>query len=144
MPRFDSGNPRGDKVSRYQDDIEDITTHSNKRRGFRVFSEFFKTRRVNSVIFPETILGKLEPIWDKDIEPVLVAEFGCRSTLHIIFYLGKRQDEIIMEIWDPNYVNTKPSQVFSITGVPDYATKLFAKSRSQAEISVLKDCELKY
>ncbi|TAD92913.1 MAG: hypothetical protein EAZ98_24615, partial [Oscillatoriales cyanobacterium] len=38
--------------------------------------------------------------------------FGLVETLYVIFYLGKNQDEIIMEIWDHNYFDAKPSQVF--------------------------------
>ena len=85
------------------------------------------------------MVEKLEPIWEQEIEPVLISEFGRRSTLYVIFYIGKKQDEIIMEIWDPNYIDVKPSQVFSIEGVPEYASRHFPRNRSQAEIGVLED-----
>ena len=137
MPRFDPRNPKQNKVSEFQDSVQDVS--SNKRKSFRVLTEVFRRQQKNSALSPEIVLEKLEPIWEREIEPVLVSEFGRRSTLYVIFYLGRKQDEIIMEIWDPNYINKKPSQVFSIEGVPEYATRHFPRNRSQAEIGVLED-----
>ncbi|MEZ2226831.1 hypothetical protein [Microcoleus sp.] len=66
-----------------------------------------------SDILPEVFLEKiLKPNWETTIIPSLIAEFGLVETLYVIFYLGKNQDEIIMEIWDRNYFDAKPSQVF--------------------------------
>lgn len=66
-----------------------------------------------SDILPEVFLEKiLKPKWETTIMPSLIAEFGLVETLYVIFYLGKNQDEIIMEIWDCNYFDAKPSQVF--------------------------------
>lgn len=66
-----------------------------------------------SDILPEVFLEKiLKPKWETTIMPSLIAEFGLVETLYVIFYLGKNQDEIIMEIWDRNYFDAKPSQVF--------------------------------
>jgi|GEM_PF-1444793 len=138
MPRFEQKNPKRDKASEFQDSAEDVTVYGNKPRGFRVFIEMFRRQQKNST-FPEIVLEKLEPIWERSIEPILVFEFGRGSTLYVIFYLGRKQDEIIMEIWDPNYIKTKPSQVFSIEGVPEYATRHFPRNRAQAEIGVLED-----
>jgi hypothetical protein len=139
MPRFEPKNPKRDKASEFQDRVEDVTVYGNRSRGFGVFIEMFRRPQKNSTIFPEIVLEKLEPIWERSIEPLLISEFGRRSTLYVIFYLGGKRDEIIMEIWDPNYINTKPSQVFSIEGVPEYATRNFPINRSQAEIGVLED-----
>lgn len=136
MPKFE---PKRDKASEFLDSAEDITIYTNRRRGFGVFTEMFRIQQKNSVIFPEIILEKLEPIWEQEIEPILVSQFGRGSTLYVIFYLGKKREEIIMEIWDPNYIDVKPSQVFSIEGVPEYATRHFPRNRSQAEIGVLED-----
>ncbi|OCQ91404.1 hypothetical protein BCD67_23610 [Oscillatoriales cyanobacterium USR001] len=135
MPRFE---PKRDKTSEFLDSV-DATVYANKSRGFGVFTEMFRRQQKNSATFPEIILEKLEPIWERQIEPVLVSQFGRGSILYVIFYLGKNQDEIIMEIWDPNYIDAKPSQVFSIEGVPGYAVKHFPRNRSQAEIGVLED-----
>ncbi|MEK0180173.1 MAG: hypothetical protein EAZ78_15475 [Oscillatoriales cyanobacterium] len=66
-----------------------------------------------SDILPEVFLEKiLKPKWETTIMPSLIAKFGLVETLYVIFYLGKNQDEIIMEIWDHNYFDAKPSQVF--------------------------------
>lgn len=137
MPRFDPRNPKQNKVSEFQDSVQDVS--SNKRKGFGVFTKMFRRQQKNSATFPEIVLEKLEPIWETQIEPILVSQFGRGSILYVIFYLGRKQDEIIMEIWDPNYIDVKPSQVFRIEGVPEYATRHFPRNRSQAEIGVLED-----
>jgi len=139
MPKFDPRNPKRDRASEFQDSVEDGRIYGNRRSGFGIFTEMFRRQQKNSAMFPEIVLEKLEPIWEQEIEPVLISEFGRRSTLYVIFYIGKKQDEIIMEIWDPNYIDVKPSQVFSIEGVPEYATRHFPRNRSQAEIGVLED-----
>lgn len=139
MPRFDPKNQRRDQASEFQDSFKDDSSSSNQSRGFNRVFDIFRRQKKDSVLFPEIVLEKLEPIWEREIEPILIEEFGRQSTLYIIFYLSKKRDEIIMEIWDPNYVNTKPSQVFMIQGVPGAALKYFPKNRSQAEIGILQD-----
>ncbi len=139
MPRFEPREPKHNKASEFLDSLEDNTIYINTRRGFGVFTEMFRRQQKNSSIFPEIILEKLDPIWEREIEPILVSQFGRGSTLYVIFYLGKKREEIIMEIWDPKYVDVKPSQVFSIEGVPEYANRHFPRNRSQAEIGVLED-----
>lgn len=139
MPRFEPKDPKNKKASEFLDSVEDVTTYTNRRRGFRVFTKMFIRQQKSSPIFPEIVLEKLEPIWEREIEPILVSQFGCGSTLYVIFYLGKKPEEIIMEIWDPKYIDVKPSQVFSIEGVPEYATRNFPRNRSQAEIGILDD-----
>jgi hypothetical protein len=147
MPRFDPIDPRKqkrNKTSDFIDSAKDVNVYGDQvygknRRGFGAFTEMFTRQQKNSAGSPEIILEKLEPIWERSIEPVLIREFGRRSTLYIIFYQGKNREQIIMEIWDPKYVNQKESQVFSIEGVPEYVTRYFPKNRSQAEIGVLAD-----
>lgn len=147
MPRFDPIDPRKQKrakTSEFIDSVEDVSVYGDRvyeenRRGFGAFTEMFTKQQKKSAGSPEIILEKLEPIWERQIEPVLIREFGRRSTLYIIFYQGKYRDQIIMEIWDPKYVNEKESQVFSIEGVPEYATRYFPRSRSQAEVGILAD-----
>ena len=137
MARLDPKKPKHDRASEFLNSVEDVTIYRNQRKGFTTVSELFRRQQKNS--FTEIVLEKLDPIWEQEIEPVLVSQFGRSSTLYVIFYLGRKQDEIIMEIWDPKYIDAKPSQVFRIEGVPGYATKHFPKNRSQAEISVLED-----
>ena len=136
MPRFDSRDIRKEKRNKTSDFIDSAEDGQN-RRGFGAFTEMFTKQQRNSAGSPEIILQKLEPIWERSVEPVLIREFGRRSTLYIIFYQGKNREQIIMEIWDPKYVNEKESQVFSLEGVPEYTARYFPRSRSQAEIGIL-------
>lgn len=110
MPRFDPKHPQQNKVSEFQDSVRDVS--NNKNKSLNVFTDMFKRQEKHSVMPPESVLEKLALIWEKEIEPVLISEFGRCSTLYVIFYLGRKQDEIIMEIWHPEYYDTKPSQVF--------------------------------
>lgn len=139
MPRFDPIPPKPDNVSSFQDSADSDSAHSSERRGFVRFSETVRRKKRNSTVFSEFILEKLEPIWEKEIEPVLISEFGRRSTLYVIFYLKQEQNQVLMEIWDPNYVETKPSQVFIIDNVSKSITKHLPVNRSQAEIEILTD-----
>jgi hypothetical protein len=139
MPRVDPIPPKRDNVSNFQDSADNDAAHTSKRRGFVRFSEIVRRQQRNSKAFPEFILEKLEPIWEEEIEPILISEFGRRSTLYIIFYLKQVQDQVVMEIWDPNYTETKPSQVFRIDNVPKSITNYLPVNRSQAEIGILTD-----
>ncbi|UXE63241.1 MAG: hypothetical protein KA717_11635 [Woronichinia naegeliana WA131] len=139
MPRVDPIPPKRDSVPNFQDSADNDAAHTSKRRGFVRFSEIVRRQQRNSKAFPEFILEKLEPIWEEEIEPVLISEFGRRSTLYIIFFLKQEQNQVVMEIWDPNYVETKPSQVFRIDNVPKSITNYLPVSRSQAEIGILTD-----
>jgi len=60
---------------------------------------------------PDVLEKKLKPIWEEKIKAILISEFELGETLYVIFYLGTNQHEIIMEIWAPEYFNTKPSEV---------------------------------
>lgn len=147
MPRFDSMDPRKqkrNKTSDFIDSAEDVNVYGDRvyeknRKGFGVFTQMFIGQQKNSAGSLEIILEKLKPIWDTSIAPTLIAEFGIRSTLYVIFYRGRNREQIIMEIWDPKYVEVKPSQVFSIEGITDSVTRYFPHDRSQAEIRVLAD-----
>jgi hypothetical protein len=147
MPRFDPLNPKKtnrDKTSEFIDSAENSNSYSEKvygqkRRSFGVFTQMFIGQQKKSAVSLEIILEKLEPIWDTAIEPSLIAEFGARSTLYVIFYRGRNREQIIMEIWDPKYIEVKPSQVFIIEGITDSVTRYFPYDRSQAEIRVLTD-----
>lgn len=137
MPRFDPKKPKPDRASEFVASVEDVTIYRHPSKSLSLVSELLRRQQKNE--FTEIILEKLDSIWEREIESVLVSEFGRGSTLYVIFYLSRKQDEIIMEIWDPNYVNVKPSQVFGIEGVPEYAARHFPKNRSQAEIGILSD-----
>jgi hypothetical protein len=139
MPRVDPIPPKRDNVSNFQDSADNDAVYISKRRFLVRLREIFGRQQRNSTVFPEIILEKLEPIWEEEIEPVLILEFGRYSTLHIVFYVKQGQDQVVMEIWDPNYIETKPSQVFRIDNVPKSITRDLPKNRSQAEISVLSD-----
>ncbi|MGK7927022.1 MAG: hypothetical protein AB4290_17565, partial [Spirulina sp.] len=125
MPRFNPKNPKRDKVSEVQDTFEGIRDDSNskKLKRFNVFTNLWRKQHKNLDVLPEIILEKLEENWHPEIEPTLIEKFGRDSTLYVIFY-HKNKSNIIMEIWDPNYVNQKPSQVFSLEGIPEYITKI--------------------
>lgn len=142
MPRFDPRNPRNPKrntASEFINSAEEANVPMQKQSSFAALTEIFTKQHKKSHSFPEVILAKLAPIWETAIEPVLIREFGRRSTLYIIFYQGKYHDEIIMEIWDPKYVDQKESQVFSLEGVPSSTARHFPKNREDAEIGVLQD-----
>ncbi|TAF31497.1 MAG: hypothetical protein EAZ68_21800, partial [Oscillatoriales cyanobacterium] len=68
MPRFEPKNPKQDQASEFQDRVEDVTVYGNKPRGFGVFIEMFRRPQKNSTIFPEIVVEKLEPIWERSIE----------------------------------------------------------------------------
>lgn len=145
MPRFDPINPKKqqrNQQSEWRDSSQDVNpdserVYSNSRRGFSAFTQMFIRQHQNDAMSPEIILEKLEPIWEGSIEPILITQFGIGSTLYVIFYIGTRKGEIVMEIWDPNYVDVKPAQVFNIEGVPEYATRYFPRNRAQAKIGIL-------
>jgi hypothetical protein len=82
---------------------------------------------------PENLIHSLESIWDNEVAPVLIREFGRNTNLYAVFYQG-RFNEAVMEIWDPCHVNTKESQVFKLKGVSKDDVKKIAKSRNKAEI----------
>lgn len=142
MPRFDPRNPnppKRNKASEFIDSAEEVNVSRENQRGLIALTKMFNKQQKKSQGSPEVILEKLAPIWETAIEPVLITEFGRRSTLYIIFYQGKHRDEIIMELWDPKYVNQKESQVFNIEGVPPSTTRHFPKNREDAEIGILQD-----
>jgi hypothetical protein len=146
MPRFNPFNPKKPKrnqQSEFIDSSQDFNdregVYNENRRSFSAFTKMFSRQHKNDAMSPEIILEKLDPIWEDSIEPVLMKEFGRGSTLYVIFYRGRKSDRIIMEIWDPNYLDVKASQVFHIDGVPESATRYFPTNRSQAEIGILAD-----
>ncbi len=80
------------------------------------------------------LIHRLELIWDYEIAPVLIREFGRNTSLSVIFYQGDNSDEVLMEVWDPRHVTSKSSQVFTLRGVPTSEVKYFARHRDQAQV----------
>lgn len=91
-----------------------------------------------SDIFPERLIQQLEKIWDTKIAPVLIEKFGFDSTLYAIFYRGITAEEVIMEIWDPNSINKKASEVFEFKGFPEEEIENLPRNREQAKVFILE------
>lgn len=68
--------------------------------------------------FIKALVKVLEKIWETVVAAALIAAFGLVATLYVIFYAGTMLGETIMEIWDPRYANSKPSQVFKLKQAP--------------------------
>ena len=98
---------------------------------------FFGGDRSSESSVPETFLEQLEPVWDRQIVPLLIESFGRKALLHTIFYA--QGGEIVMEIWDPKYVETIESQVFKFKGVSSRDARHFVAQRSQAQVMELRD-----
>lgn len=86
--------------------------------------------------FIKSIISGLRKIWDTVIATALYTAFGVASVLYVIFYAGAMLGETIMEIWDPNYHNTKPSQIFKLQQAPQNSP--LPTQRSQAQILLLE------
>ena len=68
--------------------------------------------------FIDALVLTLQRLWETVIVGALIAAFGLVATLYVIFYAGAVLGEIIMEIWDPNYYSSKPSEVFILEEAP--------------------------
>ena len=129
MPRMDPLRKKSSSMRRQRDPQESI-------------AQFLR-----NLLFPissfepstvDRLLEAISPTWDTVIAPSLLSEFGNLATLHAIFYLASNTDEVILEVWDPSCVETKPSEVFKLAGVPDTAKRL-PSSRSKAKILTLEN-----
>ena len=72
-------------------------------------------------VFLEKLIWALQQIWQEAIAIALLAAFGQVSILYVIFYAGAVLGETIMEVWDPDYYNSKnskPSEVFKLKQAP--------------------------
>lgn len=87
--------------------------------------------------FIDGLMSVLKRLWDSVVVTALIAAFGFVATLYVIFYAGAVLGETIMEIWDPNYYSSKPSQVFKVKQAPQN-TPLPTK-RSEAKTLELED-----
>ncbi|GET38494.1 hypothetical protein [Microseira wollei] len=86
--------------------------------------------------FLKALFTGLQKLWETAIASVLTAAFGFASILYVIFYAGSVLGETIMEIWDPRYVNSKPSQVFKLKQAPQNTP---LPKRSEAQTLLIED-----
>jgi hypothetical protein len=128
--------PKRDQAAAFRNSAEAQNRSNLRPEWFNGMIEWFRNQPNPSEY--EILLQKLYPIWEKAIEPTLILEFGQGSTLYCIFYRDRHSSQqIIMEIWDPNYVEQKPSQVFKLGGFSPEAIQDFPNYREQAEIITL-------
>ncbi|NEO57937.1 MAG: hypothetical protein F6K54_35715 [Okeania sp. SIO3B5] len=134
MPRSDPPRDRESQFRQYSQD--NSMPKRNKKNFFDSLSKFFGGKRSSTT---EMLYGKLEPIWDINIAPVLIEAFGKGTTLHLILYLEGYSHELTMEVWDPKHVESKPSQVFKLSGISGNEINNFPKDRSKASIMTLEN-----
>jgi len=87
--------------------------------------------------FLEALVTAIQAVWYAAIASVLVSAFGAGVVLYAIFIAGAVAGQTLMEVWDPRYYNTKPSQVFSITQAPGNSP--LPTQRSSAQKVALKN-----
>ncbi|OZH53299.1 hypothetical protein AFK68_18535 [Hydrocoleum sp. CS-953] len=87
--------------------------------------------------FIEALVYALQKIWETLVVTALIAAFGYAATLYVIFYAGAVLGETIMEIWDPQYANSKPSKVFKLKQAPQSSP--LPEYRSEAKILELEN-----
>ncbi len=132
MPRNDPPTDRESQFRQYSQD----NSMPERRNFFNSLSKFFGSNKSSQT---EILYRKLEPIWDTNIAPVLIEAFGKGTTLYLILYLESYSHELIMEVWDPKHVESKPSQVFKLSGITDNDINNFPKDRSKARIMTLEN-----
>ncbi|UXE63240.1 MAG: hypothetical protein KA717_11630 [Woronichinia naegeliana WA131] len=109
--------------------IQNLFSQSNKN-----YSTSPENQTDSLTEIPAFLRTALITIWDSNIAPILTTEFGSETeVLYVIFYQGDNESGAIMEIWDPNYVETKPSQVFALECGISENTETLAKNRSEAK-----------
>lgn len=74
--------------------------------------------------FIDGLIWALQKVWETVIVTALIAAFGFVATLYVIFYAGAVLGETIMEIWDPSYYSSKPSEVFVLEKAPTFGQAL--------------------
>jgi hypothetical protein len=87
--------------------------------------------------FLQAFVSVLEAIWQTAIATVLIAAYGYVAVLYAIFYAGAVLGQTIMEIWDPRYSDSKPSQVFQVKQAPQNSP--LPKYRSEAKVIALEN-----
>lgn len=131
MPRLDPFKRKKDN-SRPSENYQELPITSFLHNLFSHHS-----REVESTVLNE-LTDAISSEWDGSIAPTLLMRFGRVPRLYVIFYADSHLDDVILEVWDPNYVDTKPSEVFRLRGLPKVAKQLPA-IRSRATINTLEN-----
>jgi phytoene/squalene synthetase len=109
--------------------VQNVFSQSNKNN-----STSLEKQTDSLTEIPAFLRTSLVAIWDSTISPILDTEFGSETeVLYLIFYQSGNETEVIMEVWDPNYAETKPSQVFVLECNIAENTKSIATNRSEAK-----------
>lgn len=87
--------------------------------------------------FVRALVSALEAIWQTVVVGVLIAAFGFSATLYVIFYAGFLAGQTIMEIWDPRYYNSKPSEQFVLEKAPQSSP--LPTQRNKARVVAMKN-----
>lgn len=146
MPRPEPPKYPNKKIDEFYNSGENYRTSEDYREmreavvnTFDAITRMFWNPTTQKSHISKDLIRLLEPIWDHEIAPLLIREFGQNTPLSVIFYQGNDHDEILMEIWDPGHATTKSSQVFTIRGVPNSEIRYFARTRDQAPILNLRN-----
>ena len=145
MPRDDKKKSRSveDFITASDETLTGSHRHRIQRESIESFLRniFFPNSQPFRPSITEDLLETLSPLWETTILPTLLLTFGKGSTLYAIFYTtGAPENEVILEVWDPNYVDTKPSETFRFRGISNIAKQL-PRSRSKAKIITIKNWE---
>jgi hypothetical protein len=87
--------------------------------------------------FLEALIFAIKAVWNVAIASVLISVFGVGVVLYAIFLAGAIAGETLMEVWDPRYHNSKPSQVFSVRQAPQDSP--LPTQRSESKVVVLEN-----
>ena len=87
--------------------------------------------------FLESLMWALQKLWETVVATALVLAFGAVAVLYTIFYAGAVLGETIMEVWDPSYYDSKPSEVFKLQQAPQNSP--LPTSRNEAKILTLEN-----
>jgi hypothetical protein len=132
MPRMDPLRKKNIPPNQYRRDRQEPVAYFLRRL-------FFPASEPSESSITEELLETLSPIWDKNVAPTLLSAFGDVTTLYAIFYAPDTPErEVILEVWDPIYVDSKPSEVFRFKGIPNVAARL-PSSRSEAKVITLEN-----
>jgi hypothetical protein len=144
MPRFEPRKNQDKNFSENYSYSEDNQRYEDNRRledalnttekAINAITRLFWNENTQKPHISENLIQRLEPIWDREIAPILLREFGRNTNLSVIFYQGKYDDEALMEVWDPRHFNTKPSQIFTLLGVSKNEVRYLARTRKQASV----------
>ena len=113
-----------------------VTFYINKRSSNGV-SEDNKDNKELEML--DDIIKGLGKTWETYIFPVLQNAFDNASKLYAVFYLGNSDDEVIMEIWDPEYIDIKPSKIFALKLSPSKMLQSLPHNRSGCKVFVLEN-----